>query len=299
MRIPFSLFLSLLVVGFVSIFGCGQADSTKLQSVSRQSEALAQIEKSTNSLSSRDKPQSGKLTSINTPMRKLVYSGEVKIQTEDFSDLERQLESKLSEYGGFIGNFTESRIDQHERHGIWTVRLPVDQFSAFVRWLDDSFHIVDKSIKSKDVTDEFVDLQSRLTNKRKTEQRLSEHLSKTTSKLSEILEMEKEMERVREDIERIEGRLNLLQDQAELSTIVVRVDSKKVFVAPKSPSSLSNLAAIFGKSCWLLVQISYSLMVIATAILPFAFVIGMIAWIIFLWTGQSPLRMLKQKRWRS
>ena len=232
-------------------------------------------------------------------MRKLVYSGEIKIRTEDFSDLERQIESRLSENGGFIGNFTESRIDQHERHGIWTVRLPVDQFSAFVRWLDDSFHVVDKSIKSKDVTDEFVDLQSRLANKRKTEQRLSEHLSKTTSKLSEILEMEKEIERVREDVERIEGRLNLLQDQAELSTLVIRVDSQRVFVAPKSPSSLSNLAAIFGKSCWLLIQLAYLLMVIATAILPFAFVIGMIALTVFLWTGKSPARILKQWRWES
>ncbi len=261
-------------------------------------EANTLREKSANALSV-DKPPPGKLASTSSAMRKLVYTGEIKIRTENFSDLERQIESKLSESGGFIGNFSETRLDQHERHGTWTVRLPVDEFVSFIRWLDDSFHVVDKSIRSMDVTDEFVDLQSRLVNKRKTEQRLSEHLNKTTSKLSEILEMEKEIERVREDIERFEGRLNLLQDQSELSTLIIRVDSQKVFVALKSPSTLSSLAAIFIRSSWILIQIAYSLIVIATGALPFAFVLGTIAWVVFIWTGRSPLRILMQMRWRT
>jgi hypothetical protein len=228
--------------------------------------------------------------------RKLVYSGDVRIEVKDFQELEKELPGKVESLGGFVGSYTESRRDQKERSGTWIVRVPVDQFSILLDWLDTNFYVVEKSVKSKDVTEEFVDLQSRLSNKRKTEVRLTEHLAKSTSKLTEILEMEKEIERVREDIERIEGRLSLLRDQSELSTLTIRAESRAAFVAAQSPSTFSGIGTVFYNSCWAIGQMMYGLIVLLVATLPFGILVSSIAYLIYLVSGQSPMRIFK--RWR-
>ena len=228
--------------------------------------------------------------------RKLVYSGDVRIEVKDFQEVEKELPGKVEELGGFVGSYTESRRDQKERSGTWIVRIPVDQFSLLLEWLDTKFYVVEKSVKSKDVTEEFVDLQSRLSNKRKTEVRLTEHLAKSTSKLTEILEMEKEIERVREDIERIEGKLSLLRDQSELSTLTIRAESRAAFVAAQSPSTLSGIGTVFYNSWWAIGQLMYGLIVLFVATLPFALLLSAIAYLIYLVSGQSPMRIIK--RWR-
>lgn len=228
--------------------------------------------------------------------RKLVYTGDVRIEVSDIDEMEKALTRKVDQLGGFVGSVQESRRDQKQRSGQWTIRVPVEQFPVLLEWLDATYYVVDKTVRSRDVTEEFVDLHSRLVNKRKTELRLTEHLANSTSKLSEILEMEKEIERVREDIERIEGRLNLLKDQADLSTLTIRVESRSTFVAVQSPTMVGTLASAFYRSWLTIGTVLFRLLVFLVAILPYAIMIAAIAFVAFAVTGQSPMRIFK--RWR-
>jgi hypothetical protein len=231
-----------------------------------------------------------------TEKRRLVYSGDVHIEVKDFTSLEKDLPATVERLGGFIASYSESRRDRTERGGTWILRIPADQFQEMLTWLDSNYYVVEKSVKSKDVTEEFVDLQARLSNKRKTELRLAEHLAKSASNLTEILQMEKEIERVREEIERVEGRLNYLRDQSELSTITLRAESRAAFVAAKSPSFLGEIGMVFSSSWWTIGQIVYGLIVAVVALLPFAIVLSAIGYLVYFFTGQSPTRIFK--RWR-
>ncbi len=300
MHLSKNLSLVALSLWTACVIGCSDAErGTHLSSLNSASSGLSSIAGTSArdasaattagaGILAQDKPQS------ETHKRALVFSGDVRIEVKEFQDLEKELAVKVDQLGGFIGSYNESRRDQKERSGVWIVRVPVDQFTVLLDWLDTNFYVIEKSVKSRDVTEEFIDLESRLSNKRKTEMRLSEHLAKSTSKLSDILEMEKEIERVREEIERIEGRLNLLRDQSELSTLTIRAESRAAFVAVQSPTSLGTIGTIFYNSWWSIGQILYGLILLIVATLPFGIVLLAIAFLVYATTGQSPTRIIRR-----
>jgi hypothetical protein len=83
-----------------------------------------------------------------------------------------------------------------------------------------------ESIESKDVSEEFVDVDARLrTQKRVEEQYLA--LLKDAKNVSETLEVHKQLTVVRTEIERLEGKLRLLEHQVRLSTINVTFQKQR------------------------------------------------------------------------
>ena len=76
---------------------------------------------------------------------------------------------------------------------------------------------------AEDVGEEFTDVTARMTNARRLETRLIDLLATRTGKLKDVLDVEHELARVREEIERYEGRLRYLKAHAALSTLTIYV----------------------------------------------------------------------------
>jgi hypothetical protein len=81
------------------------------------------------------------------------------------------------------------------------------------------------------VSEEFVDLTARVANAHRLEDRLVELLRTRTGKLQDVLTVERELARVREEIERMEGRLRFLKSSAQLSTLSVNLYEPAPLVA--------------------------------------------------------------------
>ena len=81
-----------------------------------------------------------------------------------------------------------------------------------------------REVRAQDVTDEFMDLDTRLKNARAMRQRLQDLLAKAAVK--EALEIEKELGRVTGEIETMEGKLKLLRDRIAFSTITVAFEAR-------------------------------------------------------------------------
>jgi hypothetical protein len=84
---------------------------------------------------------------------------------------------------------------------------------------------VQRSVKAEDVSEEYHDLEVRLSNLRATQKRLQEFLAKSAN-VTEALTVERELERVAVDIDRIEGRLSFLKARTSFSTISVQFTPK-------------------------------------------------------------------------
>jgi len=96
------------------------------------------------------------------------------------------------------------------------------------------------SADSQDVTEQYYDLQSRIRNKQTEEARLVRHLEQSTGKLDEILAVEREVSRVREELERMEGKMRVLQDLTALATVTLHADEIKDLLAPGQAFLLNN-----------------------------------------------------------
>ena len=75
-------------------------------------------------------------------------------------------------------------------------------------------------MNTDDVTERYYDLQSRITNKKKLEERYQEILKKANS-VRDILEVERNLNQVRTEIESLQGQFKLLSHRVNFSTVDV------------------------------------------------------------------------------
>ena len=86
--------------------------------------------------------------------------------------------------------------------------------------------ILSENISSRDVSEEFVDIQSRLKTKKEVRDRYIAVLRSRASTIEEILLAEETIRKIQEEIEAKEGRLNYLKDQTSFSTIKINLIEK-------------------------------------------------------------------------
>jgi len=158
------------------------------------------------------------LQSDNSIQQKLIKESYLNFETQDLDKTYIQITHFIKQNGGFIqddnSNKSYNRISRH-----LVVRLPsvefqktIDSISKYVAFFDT------KRITSRDVTEEFIDIEARLTAKQTLEKRYLELLSKAKN-VKEILDIERELSKIREEIEAKQGRLKYLKNKVSLSTI--------------------------------------------------------------------------------
>jgi hypothetical protein len=102
-----------------------------------------------------------------------------------------------------------------------TLRIPSAQFDAALSGLGSIGKVESQNVSTEDVTEQYVDMTARMTNAKRLEDRLIALLANRTGKLEEVLAVERELARVREEIERYEGRLRYLRTRAAVSTLSI------------------------------------------------------------------------------
>lgn len=114
--------------------------------------------------------------------------------------------------------------DRSLRHaGSISVRVPATGLDSVVEMLRQLAVDVESEIStSQDVTDEYFDLQSRLKNQRATEEALIKLLDKAEH-VQYALEVQRELTNVQENIERMLGRIKLLEETSAYSLIIVHL----------------------------------------------------------------------------
>jgi len=200
--------------------------------------------------------------------RKIIYTATVDLVVKDFAEAAKQVWELVRQNEGYVDQFREDRSQGRQRSGEWTVRVPVEKFDAFLDDLGEVGIPESKQIDADDVTEEFVDLEARLANQRKFEKRLLEMLEKSTGKLPDVIAVESKLNEVRETIERIEGRLNYLQNKTSLTTVTIRAREVKDYTPPQAPSFGDRIATVWVDSLDALGRFGENLVIVAVALVP-------------------------------
>ncbi len=143
--------------------------------------------------------------------RKVVYTARLQIIVADVASALARGEVIAKQHGGYVQHLTGSRI---------TLRVPAEKFQPAVDDLAKLGPLADRDITAQDVTEQYTDLEIRLTNARATLKRLQAILEKA-SNVKDVLAIEQELARVRTEIERMQGRMNLLASRIAYATITV------------------------------------------------------------------------------
>ncbi len=220
--------------------------------------------------------------------RKIVYRSTVQLRVENFDGLPDQVLALAKKHGGFVKDSSLDTVSRQARSGEWTLRVPVDAYEAFLEEARGLGDLQNLSTTSEEVTAEFYDVEARIRNKQKEEARLLVHLDDSTGKLEDILAVERELTRVREELERLQGRMRVLRELTSLTTVTLVVREIRDYVPPESPTFGTRIARSFGDSVLGLREFGENLVIGA---------VGLVPWLPVLALGVGFLWFLKRRIW--
>jgi hypothetical protein len=176
-----------------------------------------------------EKPNEG--TVENKPIERMViYKADLRMKVKNYEKAQKDLEEKAKKYGGFIIEANAYRDTNKQMSGSITLRVPQERFQEFLHDAEGiAQEVVERNVNGQDVTEEYVDLESRLRSKRVVEERLLEFM-KQAQKTEDLLKISNDLAVVQEEIERIVGRMKFLENQSALSTITITLFEENVIV---------------------------------------------------------------------
>jgi hypothetical protein len=179
-----------------------------------------------------DMPMSDLPLSLRQPQRLIIKNADMAVTV---SDTDRAVDGAVQvavDYGGYVISQRVWDDANGYRYGTLLMAVRVDQFEAAMRALRTLGQVTNESASGQDVTDEYVDLNSRLGNLLATQDRLRTFLEEAQN-ITETLRVHEELIWVEEEIGIIQGRMNYLQDRAAYSTIRINLDP---FIPTPRPS---------------------------------------------------------------
>jgi acetolactate synthase regulatory subunit len=168
---------------------------------------------------------------LQQPGAMLIRAGNATVQVDSIDAGIARVRRLAQDNGALVANTVVQAGREQQRSASLELRVASERFDALVNGLAPIGKVEMVNISVQDVGEEFVDLTARVANARRLEARLIELLANRTGRLSDVLTVERELARVREEIERYEGRLRYLQSRASVSSLTVTVHEPAPVVA--------------------------------------------------------------------
>ena len=200
--------------------------------------------------------------------RKIIYTAQVSLVVADFAKAETRVAELVKRFGGYIAESNVDRTQGSQRTGKWVVRVPVDKFNEF---LDAAVEIgvpETRHTNAQDVTEEYVDLEARMANKKEIERRIIKLLEDRSGDIKDVIAVENELGRVREDIERMEGRLRYLANMTALTTVTILAREQQNYVPPQAPTFTAQIGQTWSASIQSLKETAEEVVLLAVAVAP-------------------------------
>ncbi|MDP4552498.1 DUF4349 domain-containing protein [Alkalihalobacillus macyae] len=225
---------------FLLLIGCSSTDehSSESADMAGSDHSASKIEEAPHEDSQLQGSESSQLSPLQAE-RKVVFNANLSLTVEDLPQATDKLNELTSSYKGYV--VEESTYTEGESVlGSMTVRIPQGQFYAF---LDKAEAIgkglSQKSITGSDVTEQYIDLNSRLKAKEAVMKRLQGFLNEAT-KTEDLLSISNDLSRVQEEIEQLKGQINYLDNQSEFSTVSLSLEQQKISVPTFAENELST-----------------------------------------------------------
>ena len=153
----------------------------------------------------------------------IIRTGTATIKVDSLEPAVARLRALAVSIGGYVGNTSMQTGKDQLRSAMVEIKVPSERWGQLLVGLKPIGTLEAQDESAQDVGEEYVDVEARVANARRLEARLIDLLANRTGKLSDALSVERELARVREEIERYEGRLRYLKTRSAISTMTVTV----------------------------------------------------------------------------
>lgn len=176
------------------------------------------------------KQQTGYDATANAPEaqsgeRMIVYTVRLSLQVQDADKASNEIATIAASYKGYVAGSNLSRDGKGRMRGTVTLRIPAESLDDAQKKIEASaLKTLSRNKDSRDVTDQYTDLNARLKNLEATEVELTKLLAtvrERTGKAEDILAVYNRLTEIRQQIEQTKGQINVLEKTSTLATMTI------------------------------------------------------------------------------
>lgn len=217
----------LLILAAVLLVACGAMGSPRMAEVdSFAAEEIAPAEPAfdgeAGSSISADTLEKVNLQNQAAREQLIIRNGDLSIVVQDSDAAAADIAQLAESLDGWLVSSDLFESSGYKRGSV-TIRVPAERFDAAVAEIKAmALEVRSESTSSQDVTEEYVDLESRLANLEATADRVRGFLDEARN-VEDALDVNRELSRLENDIEVIKGRMQYLSQSAAFSTLTVNL----------------------------------------------------------------------------
>ncbi len=229
--------------------------------------------------------QSGGLQSVSAESaRKLIRDADLSVETKEFDQIIPAIEQQVAGVGGYIESMNESGNSYRSnnyRYAYIGARIPADRLDEFLNVVDGLGNVTNKNLSTRDVTSNYVDIESRLA-VLETEKESLQNIMKNADTTVDMLETQSRLYDVIEEIESYEAQKRTYDSLVSYSTVSINVQEVVDLTPVKEESRWEELVRRFTTSLGDLGDAIVDFGIGFVVALPWILVIGGVSTAIFL-----------------
>jgi len=218
--------------------------------------------------------------------RAVVYTGALTVEVDDVSAALRRIETQATVAGGLVADEqTDNTVDRTGPDGVVrrqiasatiVIRVPPGAYTRMLAAIGELGTVVQQSRGATDVTEEIVDVESRIRSAEASVARVR-RLMDDAKTLTDVVTLESELTRRQSDLESLQSRRAALAGQVDLATITATLVLREP-TAPVRSEDEPDLGFLGGlRAGWTaLTGATQVVLTIAGALLPFAVVVSIV-----------------------
>lgn len=156
--------------------------------------------------------------------RKIIYNAYLDLEVKHYLDVIDTLEQTVSDMNGYIVSNQTSRLDDELHEGHLVLRIPQESLNSFFDFLEASeqMTIEHRNVIGEDVTEEYIDLETRLDSREQLEARLITFMEEAET-TEDLLNISRDLTNVQYEIEQIKGQMDYLDNRSDLATVELSI----------------------------------------------------------------------------
>lgn len=188
--------------------------------------------------------ENGEQSKDPSPSRKRIRTVTLHIEAEDFDGILRHIGERTEALGGYTeqsetgGKQADSRGEPIPRYASMTVRIPCDRLNEFIAEAERQGNVVSRSENTQDITLQYSDIESRKKTLEMEQERIWALLEEADT-LDGVIALEKRLSEIRYELESMESRLRLYDNQIEYSIVHLYISEAKSY-SPDNPQSIGQ-----------------------------------------------------------
>lgn len=176
--------------------------------------------------------------------RKIKHTADLKLITDEFDKTRDELQRLIEKHQGYEAMADIRSSPGAQRVGTWRVRVPIENFAAFRQAARKLAEVESDTVNTEDLTDQYYDLEANIKNLKAEQDSWRDMLKRTSDKLENLISVKRELDRVTDEIQRKEGRLRLMANLTEMTTVNLSLLERQKFNPDKGPAAAES--ATFG-----------------------------------------------------